>query len=108
MYEWHAKIDTGISYKIGPDQAAEIRATLYGGPKDASTHITFEVTDNVTGIVNTRTSEETCKRGENTSVSYYITTAEYSIFEREFTVRVYADDGSQIGSWTGPFNDRFL
>ncbi len=106
--KWHAQIDTGVQYKIGSEQAASIRATLYGGPEGASTHVTFEVTDTVTGSVSTWTSEETCKRGEKTSANYYISTFEYSIFEREYTVRVYADDGSQIGSWAGHFKDDFL
>lgn len=108
MYEWHAKIDTGVGYIMGPNQAANIRATLYGGPDGASTHVTFEVTDTVTGIVSTWTSDETCKRGESATTSYYITTGEYSIFDREFKVVVYVDNGTQIGSWTGEFSDEFL
>ena len=108
IYQWHARIDTGLGLLVGSQQAASIQATLQGGPDGASTHITFEVTDTVTGSTSTWTSEEACKRGESTKCSYYISTMEYSIFEREYQVNVYADDGSQIGSWRGPFSDEFL
>ena len=46
-------------------------------------------------------------RGGCVDASYNVNTFEYSIFEREYTVNAYSDDGKLIGSWTGVFTKEF-
>jgi hypothetical protein len=108
MYVWRARIDTGIALLVGSEQESQIRATLVSGPEEGSTHVRFEVTDLTTGQVSGMTSEESCKRGESTSCYYHVNSLTENIFERDYTVNVYADDGTRIGSWTGRFPKEFL
>ena len=107
MYQWHVEIKNEISLLVGSQQSAHIRVYLYGGPPDASTRIKFETIDNVTGERSSWTSAEAVSRGGYADASYNVNTYEYSIFEREYTVNVYSDDGKKIGSWTGIFTKEF-
>lgn len=108
MYQWHAKVETGVNLKMGSQQAADLRATLAGGPPDASTHIRFELIDHVNGYTTSWTSDESYQRSESCTAIYHIETMEYNIFEREYTVNTYADDGTRIGTWTGIIPMEFL
>lgn len=108
IYTWHAKVETGMSYMIGAEQGAEVRATLSGGPPDGSTHIRFELIDQENGTTYDWTSEVACKRGESYSAYYRVSSLDENIFEKKFTVNIYADDGSKIGSFSGCFSMEFL
>lgn len=107
MYQWHAEIKNEVSLIVGSQQSVHIRAYLYGGRPDASTHIRFETIDNVTGAKSSWTSPETTSRDGHDDAGYSINTFEYSLFEREHTVNVYSDDGKMIGTWTGIFSKEF-
>ena len=107
MYQWHVVIKNEISLLMGSQQSTHIRVYLYGGPPDASTRIRLETIDNVTGDRSSWTSPEACSRGGCVDASYNVNTFEYSIFEREYTVNAYSDDGKLIGSWTGVFTKEF-
>ena len=108
MYSWRARVETGIALLVGSQQQARIRATLVTGPTEGATHVRFEIIDLATGQVVVGTSEEACRRGENTSVYYTVNSYTENIFERDYTVNVYADDGTRIGTWTGRFPKEFL
>lgn len=108
MYTWRAKIETGLNYLVGAEQSAAIRATLFGGPPDGTTHIQFELIDLATGDIYNWTSEDLYHRGESNTASYQVSSLQESIFDKEYTVNVYNDDGDQIGSWTGVFSKDFL
>ena len=108
MNSWRARVETGIALLVGSQQQARIRATLVAGPPEGSTHVRFEIIDLDTGQVVVGTSEEACRRGENTSVYYTVNSYTANIFERDYTVNVYADDGTRIGTWTGRFPKEFL
>ncbi len=108
MFVWHAEIETGLQLMLGPNQAAAIRATLSSGPPDSATHIRFELIDNEHGVIDTWTSAEECSRGESSTVYYQMTSYTENIFEKNYTVNVYSDDGALIGSWSGCFSQDFL
>jgi hypothetical protein len=108
MFAWHAEIETGLELMLGPNQAAAIRATLSSGPPDGTTHIRFDLIDNENGGTVTWTSEEECARGESSTVYYQLTSYTVNIFEKNYTVNVYSDDGALIGSWSGCFSQDFL
>ncbi len=108
MYTLHAKIETGMNYLVGSEQSAYIRATLFGGEPDASTHLKFEVIDLKYGASYSWTSDEKIARGENCLAAYQTTSLTENIFEKEFKVNVYADDGACVGSWQGTFSMEFL
>ncbi len=108
MFAWHADIETGLELMLGPNQAAAIRATLSSGPPDGTTHIRFDLIDNENGETVTWTSEEECARGESSTVYYQLTSYTVNIFEKNYTVNVYSDDGALIGSWSGCFSQDFL
>lgn len=108
MYTLRAKIETGMNYLVGSEQSANIRATLIGGEPDASTHLRFEVIDLKTGETSTWTTEEEFSRGESGQAAYWTSSLTENIFEKEFKVNVYADDGTRIGSWEGTFSMEFL
>ncbi len=108
LYTWHVTIETGMGYLVGAEQAAEIRATLSGGPEGGATYLHFELIDRTYGRTYTWTSEEKCSRGESCSSSYRVSSLTENIFEQEYTVNIYIDDGSQIGSWNGSFSMDFL
>ena len=108
MFAWHAEIETGLQLMLGPNQAAAIRATLSSGPPDGATHILFELIDNEFGVIDTWTSAEECSRGESSTVYYQMTSYTENIFEKDYTVNVYSDDGALIGSWSGCFSQDFL
>lgn len=108
MYQWHVEIRNGLEILLGSQQSSHIRVDLYGGPPDASTRIRIETTDNVSGDRISWTSPEACSRGGHVDASYNANTYEYSIFEREHTLRVYDDTGTMIGTWTGVFTKEFM
>ena len=108
MYSWRAEIETGLNYLVGAEQSAAIRATLFGGPPDGTTHIQFELIDLATGDTYNWTSEDVYHRGESNTASYQVSSLQESIFDKEYTVNIYNDDGDQIGSWTGVFSKDFL
>jgi len=108
MYQWHVEIRNGLELLLGSQQSTHIRIDLYGGPPDASTHIRIETIDNVSGDRVTWTSPEACSRGGRVDASYNANTYEYSIFEREHTLRIYDDTGTMIGTWTGVFTKEFM
>ena len=108
MYAWHAEIETGLELMLGPNQAAAIRATLSSGPPNSTTHIRFDLVDNENGGTFNWTSEEECARGESSTVYYQLTSYTENIFEKNYTVNVYSDDGALIGSWSGCFSQEFL
>lgn len=108
MYTWHVEITNGLDLLMGSQQSSHIRVFLYGGDPDASTHIRLVTTDNVNGETVSWTSPETCSNGGHVDASYNANTFEYSIFEREHTIKAYADDGSLLGSWTGVFTKDFM
>ena len=108
MYTWHVEILNGLSLLVGSQQSSHIRVNLFGGAPGASTHIRLETTDNVTGDRSSWISSEAVSRGGHVDASYNVNTYEYSIFEREYTVKVYTDDGQLIGTWTGVFSKDFL
>ena len=108
MYQWHVEIRNGLELLLGSQQSTHIRIDLYGGPPDASTHIRIETIDNVSGDRVSWTSPEACSRGGHVDASYNANTYEYSIFEREHTLRVYDDTGTMIGTWTGVFTKEFM
>lgn len=108
MYTWHAKIETGVNMIIGAQQVAGIRATLSGGPKGGSTYIRIEVIDKATGISHQLTSEKKLGRGESAECSYNIYSTTEDLFEKQFTINIYTDDGTRIGTWSGKFSKDFL
>ena len=108
IYQWHAEIENGMGLLVGSQQTSHIRVKLYGGQPGASTHIRLDVTDNVTGEWDSWTSPETYSRGGQVDTGYNVDTFEYSIFEREFTLNAYSDDGKKIGTWTGVPSMEFL
>ncbi len=108
IYTLHAKIETGMNYLVGSEQSAYIRATLLGGKPDTSTHLRFEVIDLENGMSSTWTTEEELSRGESGQAAYQTSSLTENIFEKEFKVNVYADDGTRIGSWEGTFSMEFL
>ena len=101
IYTWHVEITNGLELLMGSQQSSHIRVFLYGGDPDASTHIRLVTTDNVNGETVSWTSPEACSNGGHVDASYNANTFEFSIFEREHTIKAYADDGSLLGSWTG-------
>ena len=107
MYQWHVDIRNEVNLIIGSQQSVHIRVYLYGGPPDASTCIKFETIDSVTGDRASWTSPEPTSRGGYEDAMYNIDTFEYSLFEREYTVNIYSDDGKLIGTWTGIFTKDF-
>ncbi len=108
MYAWHAEIDTGVDYLVGSEQSALVRATLYGGPSEGNTHIRFELIDLESKNTYNWTSEEKYGRGESCTAYYQVNSIAENIFEKEHTVNIYVDDGTQVGSWTGCFSMNFL
>ena len=108
MYTWHVEILNGLSLLVGSQQSSHIRVNLFGGAPGASTHIRLETTDNVTGDRSSWTSSEAVARGGHVDASYNVNSYEFSIFEREHTIKVYADDGQLIGTWTGVFTKEFM
>ena len=108
MYTWHVEILNGISLLAGSQQSSHIRVNLFGGAPGASTHLRLETIDNVDGSSTSWTSPEAVSRGGHVDASYNVNTFEYSIFEREHTVKVYSDDGQLIGTWTGVFSKEFM
>ena len=110
IYTLHAKIETGMHYLMGSEQSAYIRTTLIGGAPDETTHIRLELVDLDDGLSYSWTSEEEYKRGEKCD-SVYQTSSPLTgktIFDKQFKVDVYADDGSHLGSWKGQFSMEFL
>ncbi|MDO5475968.1 MAG: serine/threonine-protein kinase, partial [Eubacteriales bacterium] len=107
IYQWHVEILNGLDLLMGSQQSSHIQVNLYGGRPDASTHIRLETTDNVDGSRTSWTSSEAISRGGHVDASYNANTYEFSIFEREHTIRAYADDGQLLGSWTGIFTKDF-
>ncbi|MDO5133623.1 MAG: serine/threonine-protein kinase [Eubacteriales bacterium] len=108
IYQWHTEIENGMGMLVGSQQASHMRVKLYGGQPEASTHIRIDITDNVTGEQISWKSSETCSRGGQVDANYYVDTLDYSIFEREYTLNVYSDDGKKIGTWTGVPSMEFL
>lgn len=108
MYSWRARIETGLNYVVGSEQSAQVRVKVVAGPQNESTYIHFELINHESGQVLNSTSEERCSRGESARMVYAISSLEVSLFEMQFTVNVYADDGTQMASWTGRFSSDFL
>lgn len=108
MYTWRAEIETGLNYLVGAEQSAAIRVTLRGGPPDGATHIQYELIDLATGDTYNWTTEDVYHRGESYTASYQVSNLHESIFDKQYTVNIFCDDGEQIGSWTGVFSKDFL
>ena len=72
------------------------------------TDIIVDLVDNENGGTFNWTSEEECARGESSTVYYQLTSYTENIFEKNYTVNVYSDDGTLIGSWSGCFSQEFL
>ena len=103
IYKWHVKFETGMSYSFGPMQSAYVKATLSGGPPDASTTITFRIDDPTRGEHDTWTDENRYQSGDTVEISYSEEDSTYSLFDREYKVSVFADGDELVGVWEGRF-----
>ena len=107
VYRWKAEIETGMNYSLGTMQSAMIRAVLRGGPPDGTAVVRFETYDFTLGETSSWSDGETYKRGQTATVAYSEDDSSYSLFDREYRVRVYVD-GELAGTWEGQFSTDFL
>ncbi len=107
MSTWHARIETGMGYLVGAEQAAMIRIRISGGTRDG-THVRLVITRQANGESRSWTSEEVFKNGEYCETTIQISSLEEKLFEETYIVEVYADDGTLMASITGPFSMGFL
>lgn len=106
MYQWHVSISNGLSYSLGPMQAAYIKAALTGGPREGSGVLTFEIYDFTRGTTDTWSDGKEYKRGETAEVTYSEQDSSYDLFDRKYRVRVYVN-GDLAETWEGQFSREF-
>ena len=107
IYKWHASISTGMAYSLGSMQSAFVRATLSGGPPDASTTVTFRIDDPTGNDTDTWCDGKEYKSGETAEVNYSEEDSSYNLFDRSYKIWIYADGGVLIGTYEGKMSTEF-
>ena len=107
LYAWRADISMELAYKMGPQQGASIAAEIVRGPEEGSTHARFEVDVHDTGEHFSYTTPETFTLGETAGASVYYQSGDVDMFSYTYTVSVYADDGTKMGTFSGKIKTPF-
>ena len=107
IYKWRATISTSMAYSFGPMQSAHIKATLRGGPPDATTTVTFRIDDLTRGDSDTYTDGKEYKNGDVATVDYSEEENSYDLFDGSYIIRIYGDGGELIGSYEGELSRAF-